>query len=172
LRKEKIGDSSGGVSSPCSIRSGLRENITEGGREPIPSFRGFAPLTGDSSEGGEGVSGEGVCQRGGVCDGVMLGDDHLLSFPESFLEPPKVDINERTRESKGESIMGFLPCFRSADQLTTRTTHDDGWISRPRISPSTSAGRVVKREIKEDTGEECHKRGTRQRTVSWCVELG
>lgn len=96
----------------------MREKITEGGREPIPSFRGVAPLTGDSSEGGEGVSGEGVCQRGGVSDGVTLDEDLLLCFPESlFLGPPKVDINERTKvRRKGEvnnGVPDMLPGRRS-----------------------------------------------------------
>jgi hypothetical protein len=62
----KIGDSSGGVSSVWATSGGLREKIIDAGREPIPSPLGVEPLTGDSSEGGEGVSGEGVCHRGGV----------------------------------------------------------------------------------------------------------
>lgn len=66
LRNEKIGDSSGGVSSACCINGGLREKVIEAGREPVPCPRGVAFPTGDISEGGEGVSGEGVCQRGGV----------------------------------------------------------------------------------------------------------
>lgn len=98
LRKEKIGESSGGVSSSWVISGGLREKIIEAGREPIPSPRGLEPPTGDKSDGGDGVSGEGVCHLGGVSAGVTLREDLLLSFPESlFFGPPQVDINERTR---------------------------------------------------------------------------
>jgi hypothetical protein len=75
----------------------------DAGREALPSPLGPA-LTGDNSVGGEGVlvSGGGVCHRGGVSAGVMftgvtLLEDFRLSFPESFL-PPKLEINERTRE--------------------------------------------------------------------------
>lgn len=107
----KIGDSSGGVSSAWVIRGGLRVKIIEAGREPNPSPLEVEPLTGDSSgaEGGDGVSGEGVCHRGGVWAGVMLAllDDLRfslrLSFPESwFLGAPNVDINERTRSDARE----------------------------------------------------------------------
>jgi len=94
----KIGESSGGVSSVWVIYGGLRVKIIEAGREPIPSPLGVEPLTGDSSEGGEGVSGDGVCHRGGVWTGVTLLEDLRLSFPDSlFLGAPNADINERTR---------------------------------------------------------------------------
>jgi hypothetical protein len=73
----------------------------DAGREPFPPLG--PELTGDDSVGGDGVSG-GVCHWGGVSDGVTLVigvtlDDLLLSLAEPlFLEPPKLDINERTRE--------------------------------------------------------------------------
>ena len=103
LRKEKIGDSSGGVSSACAIRGGLREKTIDAGREPIPSPRGVAPPIGDNSGGGDGVSGDGVCHLGGVWAGVTLFDDFRRSFLDSwcFEPPPKVDINERTNGRKG-----------------------------------------------------------------------
>lgn len=75
----------------------------DAGREP---FLPLGPeLTGeDDSVGGDGVSG-GVCHWGGVSDGVTLAtgatffDNFLLSLAESLcLDPPKLDINERTRE--------------------------------------------------------------------------
>lgn len=92
----------------------------------MPSFLGVATLAGDNPEGGEGVSGEGVCQRGGISDGFTFLDSLLLSLLESlFLEPPKVDINERTRRTQGRVNNG-VPATRNADQLTTRATHDGG----------------------------------------------
>lgn len=104
----------------------------------MPSFRGVAPLTGDNPEGGEGVSGEGVCQRFGISEGVTFLDSLLLSLLESlFLEPPKVDINERTRQTQGRVNNG-VPATRDADQLTTRATHYGERVSRPksRIPPA------------------------------------
>lgn len=65
LRKEKIGDSSGGVSTPWVIGGGLLEKIVDAGRDPIASPLDVVPFTGENSE-GDGVSGEGVCHRGGV----------------------------------------------------------------------------------------------------------
>ena len=62
------------------MRGGLREKIMDEGREPPPSPLGPA-LTGDNSVGGDGVSGGGVCHRGGVSAGVTLLDDFLLSLP-------------------------------------------------------------------------------------------
>jgi hypothetical protein len=147
-----MGDSSGGVSVASSIRGGLREKITEGGREPMPSFRGVAPLTGDNSEGGEGVSGEGVCQRFGVSGGATFLDSLLLSLLDSLFFEPKVDINESTKRTQGRVNNG-VPATWNDDQLTTRATHDGGWISRSRISPSTRAGRVMEREIKGGEGK-------------------
>ena len=88
LRKEKIGDSSGGVSVACCSNGGLRENTMDAGREPPPLCLGADP-TGDNSEGGDAVSGGGVCHRGGVSEGVTLSgvallDDSLLPLPESL----------------------------------------------------------------------------------------
>lgn len=129
LRKEKIGDSSAGVSSSWGINGGLRENIIDAGREPIPSPRGFEPPTGDKSDGGDGVSGEGVCHLGGVSMGVTLREDRLLSFPEPlFFGPPQVDINERTRRrTQGRVSNAVLPkaCDPAGgDQLFTYHASD------------------------------------------------
>lgn len=97
FRNEKIGDSSGGVSPACCISGGLREKLIEAGREPLPSLG--PALTGDSSVGGDGVSGGGVCHRGGVSagvpfTGVTLLEDFLLSLLESLF--PQLEMNERT----------------------------------------------------------------------------
>lgn len=79
----------------------------DAGREP-PLFLGADP-TGDNSEGGDAVSGGGVCHRGGVSAGVTLSgvalvDDSLLPLPEAlFFWPPKLEINERTAESARDS---------------------------------------------------------------------
>lgn len=83
----------------------MREKHIEAGREPILCPRGVELSSGDRSEGGDGVSGEGVCHRGGLWAGVKLSEtDLLLSFAESwFLGPPKVDINESTGVNARES---------------------------------------------------------------------
>jgi hypothetical protein len=90
---EKIGASSAGVLSSCCISGGLREKTMDAGREPDPSPLEEAP-TGDKSDGGEGVSGDGVAHLGGVSEGVAE-LDFLLSRSESFLGP-KVDMKEKT----------------------------------------------------------------------------
>lgn len=97
LRNENIGDNSGGVSPACCMSGGLREKIIDAGREPLPSLG--PALTGDNSVCGDGVSGGGVCHRGGVSAGVTfdevtLLEDFLLSLPESLF--PQPDMNERT----------------------------------------------------------------------------
>lgn len=106
LRKEKIGDSSGGVSVAWVISGGLREKIIDGGRDPTASPLFVVPLTGEKSEGGVGVSGDGVW-RGGRASVERTPKDLRLSFPESlFLLPPKVEINERTRiDARGRELV-------------------------------------------------------------------
>lgn len=88
------------------MRGGLRERIIDAGREAAPPLG--PELTGDVSVGGDGVSGGGVCHRGGVSAGVTLAigvtllDDFLLSLPDPlFFDPPKLDINERTGITQG-----------------------------------------------------------------------
>jgi hypothetical protein len=77
----------------------------DAGRELVPPLG--PELTGDNSVGGDGVSGGVVCHWG-VSDGVTLAtgvtllDDFLLSlFEPLFLDPPKLDINERTNRTQG-----------------------------------------------------------------------
>lgn len=100
LRNEKIGDSSGGVSSACCIKGGLREKIIDAGRELGPPLG--PELSGDSSVGGDGVSG-GVCHRGESVGVTVTGvtSDFLCSLLELLLDPPKLDINERTGITQG-----------------------------------------------------------------------
>ena len=82
----------------------------DAGREPFPTLG--PELTGDDSVGGDGVSG-GVCHWGGVSDGVTLVigvtlDDLLLSLADPlFLDPPKLDINERTGKTQGRVNNGL-----------------------------------------------------------------
>jgi hypothetical protein len=82
----------------------------DAGREPFPPLG--PELTGDDSVGGDGVSG-GVCHWGGVSDGVTLEtgvtlDDLLLSLAEPLLlDPPKLDMNERTSKTQGRVNNGF-----------------------------------------------------------------
>jgi hypothetical protein len=82
----------------------------DAGREPFPHLG--PELTGDDSVGGDGVSG-GVCHCGGVSDGVTLVigvtlDDLLLSLAEPlFLDPPKLDMNERTSKMQGRVNNGL-----------------------------------------------------------------
>jgi len=102
LRKEKIGDSSGGIPSTCAISGGFLEKIIDAGRDPFSPALVVEPPIGESSEGGEGVSGDGVSHRGGVSTGKALFEDLRFSFPEAlFLGPPNVDINERTKVMQG-----------------------------------------------------------------------
>lgn len=123
LRKEKIGDSSGGMPSTWAISGGLFEKIIDAGRVSISPPLGVEPPAGENSEGGEGVSGDGVCHRGGVSTGEALFEDLRLSFPEAlFLGPPNVDINERTKvDARARSVHIFrevLP-VPVPDRLTT-----------------------------------------------------
>lgn len=83
----------------------------DAGRELSPPLG--PELTGDDSVGGDGVSG-GVCHWGGVSDGVTLAtgvtslDNFLLSLAEPLcLDPPKLDINERTSKTQGRVNNGF-----------------------------------------------------------------
>lgn len=84
----------------------------DAGREPFPILG--PELTGDDdSVGGDGVAG-GVCHWGGVSDGVRVTlatgvtffDNFLLSLAESLcFDPPKLDINERTRKRPMTNVM-------------------------------------------------------------------
>lgn len=94
------------------MRGGLREKIMDAGRELFPPLG--PELTGDGdSVGGDGVSG-GVCHWGGISGGVALAtgvtffDNFLLSLAESLcLDPPKLDINERTSKTQGRVNNGL-----------------------------------------------------------------